>query len=228
MSFKDADVAKLLADCHRRCSICHRFCGVKMELDHIQPRAEDGSDEIGNAIPVCFNCHAETHLYNDRHPRGRKFKAEELRLHKQQWLEICAKQPGELVDRLGPTDVGPLQGLVDELQFNKVACSTAPSGQPGLVCPFEVAEFDRALTDGLLSLLADELRSPLLDAYVQIKAVNAFIVKLHGQNIRYWYNLDPRVRESIRGIPPIIDRAIDGLVRFLGTNEETEQAQPST
>ncbi len=48
--------------------ICHRYCGVKIELDHIKPRADGGEDDIDNAIAVCFECHAEIYLYNDRHP----------------------------------------------------------------------------------------------------------------------------------------------------------------
>jgi 5-methylcytosine-specific restriction endonuclease McrA len=67
----------------RRCCICQRYCGVKIETDHIVPSDEGGGDEIQNAIPVCFECHAEIHSYNDRHPRGRKFQPNELRGHKE-------------------------------------------------------------------------------------------------------------------------------------------------
>src|SRR6266487_3991474 len=91
--FNQRDVDDLLAKCHRRCCICHRFCGVKIELDHMLPRADDGSSEIGNAVPVCFECHAEIHSYNDKHPRGRKFLPDELWAHKEQWLEICKNRP---------------------------------------------------------------------------------------------------------------------------------------
>jgi HNH endonuclease len=53
--FPQNDVDDLLVQCHRRCCICHRFCGVKIELDHIIPQSEPASnDDISNAIPVCF------------------------------------------------------------------------------------------------------------------------------------------------------------------------------
>jgi hypothetical protein len=68
-----------------------------METDHMTPRAEGGDDSIENAIPVCFECQAEIHGYNDNHPRGRKFTAAELRLHKQQWIAICESSP-QLLD----------------------------------------------------------------------------------------------------------------------------------
>jgi hypothetical protein len=74
VGFRDKEAIELLVACHRRCCIYHRFCGFKMELDHIEPRAEDGSDDIDNAIPVCFECHTGIHLYNNDHPHGRKYR----------------------------------------------------------------------------------------------------------------------------------------------------------
>jgi hypothetical protein len=35
MSFAQKDVNDLLTTCHRRCCICHRFCGVMIETDRI-------------------------------------------------------------------------------------------------------------------------------------------------------------------------------------------------
>ena len=83
MAFDRAEVSKLLAKCHRRCCICHNFCGVKIETDHIIPAGDGGSDKIENAIPLCFECHAEAHSYNNKHPRGRKYLPDELLLHKE-------------------------------------------------------------------------------------------------------------------------------------------------
>src|SRR2546425_8278060 len=119
MAFPEKDATALLAACHRRCCICHRYCGVKMELDHIIPKAEGGPDTIDNAIPVCFECHAEIHAYNDRHPRGRKYRSEELRQHKKQWLALCKSSVSVLASIPPRTDVGPLQALIDELEFNQ-------------------------------------------------------------------------------------------------------------
>jgi 5-methylcytosine-specific restriction endonuclease McrA len=67
MGFPQTEADELLAQCHRRCCICHRFCGIKMELDHIIPREQNGSDTIDNAIPLCFECHAEVQdiLFNE-------------------------------------------------------------------------------------------------------------------------------------------------------------------
>src|SRR5580658_10014090 len=123
MPFSRDEVSELLVRCHRRCCVCHRFCGVKIETDHIVPTDEGGSNEIDNAIPVCFECHAEIHSYNDKHPRGRKFQPEELRLQKEQWLKICAERPEMLVGAIRDADVGPLQALIDELEFNSIVAA---------------------------------------------------------------------------------------------------------
>ena len=85
-----------------------------MELDHMIPKSEAGPDTIENAIPVCFECHAEIHAYNDKHPRGRKFRPSELKLHKKQWLKVCRENPRALAEMPADASVGPLQAVLDE------------------------------------------------------------------------------------------------------------------
>ncbi|MBI1993515.1 MAG: HNH endonuclease, partial [Deltaproteobacteria bacterium] len=154
MPFSDKEATELLAQCHRRCCICHRFCGFKMELDHIDPKGENGPDTIDNAMPVCFECHAEIHAYNDKHPRGRKYRPEELKKHKEQWLELCKSSAAFLASIPPRTDVGPFQALMDELEFNRAVAATADDLPViGAIALFEVAMFDRCVSEGILSLL---------------------------------------------------------------------------
>ena len=40
----------------RRCSICHKFAGNKIELHHISQREKGGKDSLENCIPLCFDC----------------------------------------------------------------------------------------------------------------------------------------------------------------------------
>ncbi len=155
MAFDSKEAEKLLARCHRRCCVCHRFCGSKMELDHMQPKAEGGPDDIENAIPLCFECHAEVHAYNDKHPRGRKFQPSELKLHKEQWLAFCDKNPSALATLPVDVGVGPLQALIDELDFNQEIAARVSADAVG--CCFMDEQFRRALQTGALSLLADEI-----------------------------------------------------------------------
>jgi len=130
---------------------------VKIETDHIVPYADGGQDTIDNAIPVCFECHAEIHSYNDKHPRGRKFTADELQGHKQQWLEICATHPEILVQPAWSSDVGPLQALIDELEYNR--CVARNESKDDLGSLFLDDQFRRALREGAISTLQDGLKA---------------------------------------------------------------------
>jgi hypothetical protein len=176
MAFDRGEVSALLAACHRRCCICHRFCGVKIETHHIRPAAKGGDDSISNAIPVCFDCHAEIQSYNDEHPRGRKFTPDELAQHKEQWLTVCAEQAA--IAFLRPTEsdreVGPLQALVDEIEFNLVVAHRTSTGEIG--CPFRDEQFARAIRTGSIALLAKDLKSAIIDAYVAVGRANTVAV----------------------------------------------------
>ena len=178
MPFPQAAVDDLLAKCHRRCCVCHRFCGIKIETDHIVQKGKGGRDTINNAIALCFECHAEVHLYNDKHPRGRKYHPNELKRHKKQWLQTCKRFPHMLSEPLGQTDGGPLSGMLTELEFNLLLMRTSMlgtsvwSGTSMWGCPFEIYQFQRAVSDGILSLLDDSLREMIMHTYADIKNVN--------------------------------------------------------
>lgn len=86
-----ADVKeRAFSACGRRCCICYRFCGTNMELHHIQPEADSGPSTLENCIPLCFNCHADVGHYNDRHPKGTKYRPGELLRHRDAWFLAMA------------------------------------------------------------------------------------------------------------------------------------------
>ena len=114
--------------------ICHTLCAIAPS-----PMSEKGSNNINNAIPLCFECHAEAHLYNDKHPRGRKYNSNELRRHKEQWLEICNKSTQVVTEPLEHADGGPLSSLITELEFNHRVSQIEG-------CPFETHEFKRTIS----------------------------------------------------------------------------------
>jgi 5-methylcytosine-specific restriction endonuclease McrA len=41
------------------CCVCLRWCGHRMHIHHIVPKAENGAGTYENGIPVCLDCHAE-------------------------------------------------------------------------------------------------------------------------------------------------------------------------
>jgi hypothetical protein len=186
LAFNRDEVSKLLVKVHRRCCICHRFCGVKIETDHMAPASEGGSDDIDNAIPVCFECHAEIHSYNRQHPRGRKFLPDELRGHKSQWLETCETHPEILIAATRTADVGPLQALIDELEFNRVAGQYSGNLKGAL---FNDEQFRRAIAHGAVATLENGLKQAILDAYAAMSRSNQLVLAainqdVHGQMIQ--------------------------------------------
>jgi hypothetical protein len=215
-SFKRGDADKLMVACHRRCCICHRFCGVKMEIDHIVQRSEDGPSVIENGIAVCFECHAEIHSYNDDHPRGRKFHSEELRQHKEQWLKICASQP-TVFAAVQPREagVGPLQSLVDELEFNiEVSKHTARDVQG---CLFMDEQFKRAIQQGAIAILEENLKQVLIEAYRIIGRANQHVLSAmqHEVESEPWARAVNRASTSISDAKDHLIYAHDALIRFV-------------
>jgi hypothetical protein len=215
MAFNRDQVSDLLAECHRICCICHRFCGVKMETDHIVPASKEGSDDIENAIPVCFECHAEIHSYNDEHPRGRKFTPVELRQHKDQWLKLCKEQPEILLRSYARSDVGPLQALLDELEFNLSVANAKDAKEMG--CFFLNDQFRKAIQLGSIAVLKDELKPSILTAYVSMGKANHYLSSAQNQGYKSnaWANDFNRAQELIIEAEPLIKNALEDLLRFL-------------
>ncbi len=217
--FPKDDVAKLLVKCHRRCCICHRFCGVKIEIDHIVQKADNGSDTIDNAIPVCFECHAEIHSYNNRHPRGRKFTSAELRGHKDQWLTICTNNPEFMLKATRNSDVGPLQSLIDELEFNSVVAEFSQSSQQG--CLFLDSQFLRAIQEGAIAMLDDDIKKSILAAYRAVGRANQFIASAaalpHGNEPQK--QTATEAQKAINEAQPKILEGKEILLKFLGTED---------
>lgn len=65
--FRPRDKRLAMLWCARHCCWCGKFCGVNIELAHID---RDGSRGLENAIPLCFDCHASIEHYDSGHPRG--------------------------------------------------------------------------------------------------------------------------------------------------------------
>ena len=98
-----------------------------METEHIVPASQGGPDTIDNAIPLCLECYAEVHLYNDKHPTGRKYHPDELKKHKEQWLKICRDAPQVLIRSPIANDPGPALTCIRDRSGN---CHRIPVSIP--------------------------------------------------------------------------------------------------
>ncbi len=87
MAFDQKLRTTVLLWCDRHCCLCKKACGVNIEVHHIIPEASGGSNDIDNALPLCFNCHSEVSRYNTEQPMGTKYKPEELKARREQVYE---------------------------------------------------------------------------------------------------------------------------------------------
>ncbi|MHA2112318.1 MAG: hypothetical protein ACW98W_12620 [Candidatus Hodarchaeales archaeon] len=83
MPFSQLVKQKALLWSDRHCCLCDTECGTDIEIAHI----ERGNDDLDNAIPLCYYCHATIGRYNDEHPRGNKFRSSELKARREQIYE---------------------------------------------------------------------------------------------------------------------------------------------
>jgi hypothetical protein len=68
---------KILIWSDRHCCLCEKQCAINIEIHHID--GHPGNNHIDNLLPVCFDCHAKLGHYNSQHPKGLKYKTEEIK-----------------------------------------------------------------------------------------------------------------------------------------------------
>ena len=107
MAFSEEIKIKAMIACGRCCCVCHKFCGNNMEVHHIKARAEGGQDIYENAIPLCFDCHAEVRQYDPKHPKGIKFTEKELIMHRDEWYRKVKQgvKENEKKERIEPLKI---------------------------------------------------------------------------------------------------------------------------
>jgi len=81
--FNSEDKIKCLLWCDRHCCLCEKNCGTDIEVAHIDRKLNN----IDNAIPLCYECHAKVGHYNNYHPKGNKYGAVELKSRREQIYE---------------------------------------------------------------------------------------------------------------------------------------------
>ena len=97
MGFNQSIVESALLSCGRHCCLCHKFCGTKIELHHIEQRKNGGEDTFDNCLPLCFDCHADVMQYNPAHPKGKKYNISELKKHRENWYKKVELSGGLII-----------------------------------------------------------------------------------------------------------------------------------
>lgn len=115
--FSEDTKRKVLLWSDRHCCVCGKACGIDIEVAHIEAK---GDPNIDNAIPVCYDCHANLGRYVDNHPRGNKYKIDELKQRREQIYErYTSKLIPALLIRMNQTG----------FKLPRVGCSVAPVGR---------------------------------------------------------------------------------------------------
>lgn len=103
---------KVLVDCGRCCTICHKFCSTKIELYHIKQVADGDSDTYVNCIPLCFDCPADVKAYDPKHPKGFKNLLFTTRYNTPINSQIYCNAIRRIVDEINLT-----RDLLDEFEY---------------------------------------------------------------------------------------------------------------
>ncbi|HBB86697.1 MAG TPA: hypothetical protein DC047_03670 [Blastocatellia bacterium] len=200
MGFPPKIAEQALINSGRHCSICHKFCGSKMELHHIEQRADGGEDSYDNCLPVCFDCHADVKSYNERHPKGRKYSVGELKAHRDNWYRKVASSTGPVVDstyveldrKTFKEIIEKLQGSIrDYVCEHDYANSFYQDWHSGLNDFLNSAklpenEFFDAEMEGIRATLREDIRKFRVSL-----AQNTFMVKVDGGGRLFRMNDDP-------------------------------------
>ena len=118
MTFPASVKDESLVACGRHCCICHRFCGIKIEIHHIKPKASGGPNTFENAIPLCFDCHADMRTYDSKHPKGTKYSEFELKTFRDNWYEKIKNSNGIVFVNSVETDKEIYRKLLEVLPWN--------------------------------------------------------------------------------------------------------------
>ena len=81
-------IDRMTVKCGRRCCICKRFRPTKLQVHHIQEKAQGGGNDEDNLIVTCFSCHSDVHTSV---PFARRFSRDELKQHRDTLIKQVAE-----------------------------------------------------------------------------------------------------------------------------------------
>lgn len=118
--FNEKEKMQRLLWCDRHCCLCDKSCGIDIELAHIDP---EWGNNIDNAIPVCYDCHARIGRYISEHPRGNKFRIEELKKRREQIYDkytrhLIVPVPYKILKLEDPHNPGKKEGKYPDIAFS--------------------------------------------------------------------------------------------------------------
>ncbi len=197
MAFNRTEAENLIVQTGRRCCICHRLHDV--QLHHIIPSGEGGSDNIDNAISLCPNCHNEVHIGSTPGRVTRRYTPPELKLHRERTIELAKNailwQPGNSIANQD-----------QELILFYAQCLDRPAFRTHFTNEDSFSDFDRAMEDTLIAINT---------GYARLKdgtAIERAKGKVHLVRSEW--------REKIDEIATIIEQIRSQFQQMLGLDED--------
>lgn len=234
MSFTKKIQEDALIASGRHCCLCHKFCGTKIELHHIEQKKNGGKDTFDNCIPLCFDCHADIMTYNPDHPKGKKYSEKEVKRHRNQWYKKVENSPGIVTFdvnylKLDKLTFNRLQELLDsKMFFLNIKRNVFVSGPFSddiceiiwkylLECELPDFEFIDVDLEGLRSRLRDELNQ--LSHLIQKHTFDASTTNKSRQSIpvEWQYDQPQRLEEAVNDfdrLVPKITQSYEDLIRL--------------
>jgi hypothetical protein len=107
--------------------------------------------------------------------------------------------------------------LIDELDFNERISEHRSADVQG--CLFQDEQLRRAIREGAISMLRDDIKTVVLEAYVAMGRVNQQIAgaMTHPTGSNAWAESANAVSKSIGSANPVITAARELLLKFLGS-----------
>lgn len=191
MSFPESVAAEALVLCGRSCCICHKFCGTKIELHHIKPKACGGDDTLDNCIPVCFDCHADMGKADPKHPKGKRYSEKELKLHRDSWYEKVKKSFANAAEtRICKEDIDLFHTICNlftpEVKYWLTECDIGGSHPYSIFVPF--VNYLHNCNDPFFEFIDPELEKlkgnlfSYIKVFLSYKAKNTFVKMIGGEN----------------------------------------------
>lgn len=167
MSFDIKTKTNAFLRCARICCLCFKQCGSKIEAAHIVSGKAGGPSDDDNCIPLCFDCHADIGAYNDKHPKGNKYRPKELKARRDQVYTVVESGAllAQIIAARSKEDAG---GGVPSLRDLRIPKKPTPSSEAARYANKILS--DSVPTDALdrkLKLLSDTDRAYVIDTLVK-------------------------------------------------------------
>lgn len=113
---------------------------------------------------------------------------------------------------------GPLQALIDEIDFNLEVSSRRNPKELG--CPFADHQFRRAIQSGAMAALDESIKTAINAGYADVGRANHFLLATHAHAINgdaYNTALNS-AQQAVMAVPTGMKAARDSILAFLNSD----------